>query len=280
MNKTLIVVLVVFGALLVGALLLSVGIFVGGMAWSAVNNVHWGMMGGSVSRQLHGQGYRQMPGNWGRGSNQYPSNGMGPGMMGGFNQRWSETSSPLSIDTAESAVEKYVESLNNPDLVVKEVMIFDNHAYAEIVEQSTGIGAMEVLVDPVSLDVYPEHGANMMWNLKYGMMSTEGHGMMQGGRMGGMMGGGWRGSPQDVQEVSAEMPISAEEAVKIARDYLDGISSGLQVGEHADQFYGYYTLHTLKNGEVVGMLSVNGFSGQVLLHTWHGNFIEMSEEGE
>jgi len=25
-------------------------------------------------------------------------------------------------------------------------------------------------------------------------------------------------------------------------------------------------------------LSVNGYSGQVFLHTWHGDFIEMTEE--
>jgi hypothetical protein len=29
---------------------------------------------------------------------------------------------------------------------------------------------------------------------------------------------------------------------------------------------------------IVGMLSVNGYTGQIFLHTWHGNFIEESEE--
>ena len=57
-------------------------------------------------------------------------------------------------------------------------MIFDNNAYARITEKSTGIGAMELLVDPASLVVFPEYGPNMMWNLKYGMMS--GAGMMGG----------------------------------------------------------------------------------------------------
>jgi hypothetical protein len=28
---------------------------------------------------------------------------------------------------------------------------------------------------------------------------------------------------------------------------------------------------------MAGMLSVNGYSGQVFLHTWHGAFIEESE---
>ena len=32
-----------------------------------------------------------------------------------------------------------------------------------------------------------------------------------------------------------------------------------------------------KDGKVAGMLSVNGYSGQVFLHTWHGAFVEESE---
>ena len=50
--------------------------------------------------------------------------------------------------------------------------------------------------------------------------------------------------------------------------------------EHADAFYGYYTIHTLENGEVVGMLSVNGFTGQVFPHTWHGELVEMGDEAD
>jgi hypothetical protein len=42
-------------------------------------------------------------------------------------------------------------------------------------------------------------------------------------------------------------------------------------------FYGYYTLDFSTNGKVVGMLSVNGYSGAVFLHTWHGTFIEELE---
>ncbi len=48
--------------------------------------------------------------------------------------------------------------------------------------------------------------------------------------------------------------------------------------EHADPFYGYYTLHILRDGETVGMLSVNGYSAQAFLHSWHGDFVEMTEE--
>ena len=50
--------------------------------------------------------------------------------------------------------------------------------------------------------------------------------------------------------------------------------------EHANPFYGYYTIHTLKDGQIEGMLSVHGTAGQVWYHIWHGRFIQMIGEEE
>ena len=44
-----------------------------------------------------------------------------------------------------------------------------------------------------------------------------------------------------------------------------------------DAFYGYYNLHTLRDGQIEGMLSVNGYRGGVWYHDWHGPFIGMEE---
>ena len=168
---------------------------------------------------------------------------------------------PLTMAEAESALEDYLAASAYDDLEIGEIMIFDNHAYAQFVEVSTGIGAMEVLVDPVSLAVTPEHGPNMMWNQKYSTMGS--HGMM-----GGLL----------ASAVSTEMPVSENEASTLAQSYLDEAYPGLEVDEHTDAFYGYYTLHTLQDGETVGMLSVNGYTGQVFLHTWHGDLLERHAE--
>ena len=258
MNRTL---LVVIGLLLVlvlacGALLLGIGIARAVFA-AAVPRFGGMMQNWGFSFPF---GFRMGPGMMG--------NGWRGGMMGGgYGPGGPVTASPLSIEEAQDAVQAYLDDLGNSDLALKEVMIFDNHAYAEIVEKSTGIGAMEVLVDPASGSVYPEHGPNMMWNLKYSGMS---------GMMGGMM-GGWR-NPQNGPQPSAEMPVSAEQAVELAQKYLDQYMPGVQVEGHADPFYGYYTLHTSRGGQITGMLSVNGYSGQVFPHTWHGAFITMSEE--
>jgi hypothetical protein len=143
-------------------------------------------------------------------------------------------------------------------------MQFSNHFYGEVREESTSIGAFEILIDPVTAAVIPEFGPNMMWNVKYGHM---GGGMM--GRGMGMMGGIATG-------YTGEMTLTADEALELAQGYLDATVPGTFV-DGPEAFYGYYTLHTTnEQGEITGMLSVNGSTGQVWPHTWHGEFIEMS----
>ncbi len=214
-----------------------------------------------------GWGYSFGPGMMGRGfRNGVQGYGYG-GMMGGYGYSSGAAANltPLTIDQATQAAERYLANLNLPDLKIAEVMIFDNNAYVRVVEQSTGIGAFELLVDPATQVAYPEYGPNMMWNLKYGGLNHR-----------GMMGGyAWSTTPADI---SAEMPVSAQQALEAAQKYLDTYQPGMKTAEDADPFYGYYTIDTLRDGKVVGMLSVNGYTGQVFLHAWHGNFIQMSEE--
>lgn len=178
-----------------------------------------------------------------------------------------------SLPEARDAVEQAVRSYGNSDLEVAEVMEFANNYYAEVREKESGTGAMELLVDKGTGQVYPEPGPNMMWNTRYGMMAG-GRGM--GGMMGqggGMMGGSYRADPDE------KVSVSPEQATDIANDYLDRVSPDTKAGE-AEEFYGYYTLHTEKDGEITGMLSVNGYSGEVWYHSWHGPFVAMDEGKE
>jgi len=168
---------------------------------------------------------------------------------------------PISLDKAVELAERYVTSLGNPDLDVKEVMEFELNFYFIVYEKSTGIGAFEMLIDRYDGRMRPEPGPNMMWNTKYGMM----RGMGRGGMM-----GRWSGTP------TTNMPITAEQAEKIAAEFLRGYLPGASI-EKPDVFYGYYTFHVLREGRIYGMLSVNGYSGQVWYHNWHGAFIAMKE---
>ena len=101
-------------------------------------------------------------------------------------------------------------------------------------------------------------GPNMSWNTKYGMMTQ-------------MMGDYSRGGSP-----TADMPVTEEQAKELAQQFLDANLPGDSMAD-ADTFYGYYTLHTLRDGQIEGMLSVNGYTGAVWYHTWHGTFMGMEE---
>jgi len=189
----------------------------------------------------------------------------GPGMMG---RGWQDMpcdeititpgdSRTTSLEEAQEAIERYVDRLGYTDLHVTEIMEFERNTYAIVAEEGTGIGAMELLVDRRSGAVGPEPGPNMMWNAKYGMH--------RGGRM-GMMGG----------YATGEMTLSPEEAQDVAQRWLDANRPGRTAGD-ADAFYGYYTLHFLNDGDIEGMLSVHGSTGDVWYHSWHGDFIALVE---
>jgi hypothetical protein len=193
-------------------------------------------------------------------------NMMGLGMMG---SGWSNmpctegyvapgSGTVASLEEAREAVERYVDALGYTGLQLTEVMEFERNYYAIVAEEKTGIGAMELLVDKSSGAVGPEPGPNMMWNAKYGMM-----------RGGAMMGG----------YADDEMVLSPDEAQDVAQRWLDANLPGRTAGE-ADPFYGYYTLHFLNDGQIEGMLSVHGSSGDVWYHSWHGGFIAMAGEHE
>ena len=297
MNKTLRTIIIIAVVLIGAVALVGTGFAFGRSAWSMGGYNPGGMMGfynqndqnaqfgyGMGSGMMGGQGsYGMMDGSgYGMMGPGMMGNAGGYGMMGGYGNL--ENVDPLTVDETREIVEAYLASFGDDGLAIEEIMIFDNNAYAIIVEESTGIGAFELLVDPVTKAVFPEYGPNMMWNLKYGMMSgfggygMMGPGMMMGGRGSyGMMGSQGFGGDLDLSEVSADLSVSPEETQETAQRYLDQYLPGTSVTDEITAFYGYYTLDFEKDGEIAGMLSVNGFTRQVFPHTWHGEFIEMVE---
>lgn len=165
----------------------------------------------------------------------------------------------ITLDQAVESANRYLSDYDDPDLALSEVMEFENNFYAEVVEQSTGVHAFELLIDRSSGAVSPEPGPNMMWNTRYGHMS-------------GMM-GGWRGRQ------TAVMAVTPERAREIAQGWLEQNQPGRSAEQDVDEFYGYYTIHIMQDGKINGMLSVNGYTGEVWYHNWHGGFIDMKEIG-
>ena len=159
------------------------------------------------------------------------------------------------IDQAVSDVEAYLKdySGDTAGLEIKEVMEFENNFYVMVIEKTSGKGAFELLVDPYTGAVYQEPGPNMMWNLKYGHMRR--------GQVG----------------ESGENRLSLEEAKALAQKAVAGYNASAEIEGTGMEFYGYYTFDYTVNGQIVGMLSVNGFNGESWFHNWHGIFISEKE---
>lgn len=286
MNKPLSTILTVLAVLV-----LAGAIFFAGSVYARANSFGPSMMYGWNNGNAYGPNMMNgrgpsMMGGYDNNTNIYGPGGMmgnGGNMMNSYGYNNANVT-PLTIDQTKAAAEKYLANLNNSDFEIAEIMVFDNNSYVVVKETGTGIGAFELLVDPASQVAYPEHGPNMMWNLKYSrlnheyMMGGNGYGMMGNGGMmgyGNTMMQGWDNT--STADVSAAMTVTPEQAVEYAQKYLDASISGAVAATDPVQFYGYYTLDFEKDGKVAGMLSVNGYSGQVFLHTWHGTFIEETE---
>jgi hypothetical protein len=165
----------------------------------------------------------------------------------------------IGLDRAVKISQDVAASYRSGDLAADEVIEFSGNYYASIREKATKIGAFEILIDRATGSVTREPGPDMMWNAKYSMMG------------GGMVGGfGVSGSKP--------MTITPQQAQDIAQRWLDANQTG--TGANApDSFYGFYTVDFQTAGRLVGMLSVNGYSGQVWFHSWHGSFIQVRDLG-
>ncbi|NWF87128.1 hypothetical protein HXY32_04895 [Candidatus Bathyarchaeota archaeon] len=184
---------------------------------------------------------------------------------------WSSWRRSLTMDQAAKLAEDYLKSLNFADLAIDEIMEFEYNFYIVYYEKSTNIGAFEAIINKGGNriggmmqmmmgygGVRPEQGPNMMWNTKYGM-----HGGM-----------GWMHRSGAVYANNAS--VTEEQAKGYAQKYLDKYFSGI-IAEDVHPFYGYYTIHIMKENTIFGMLSVNSATGEVWYHNWHGAYIQTLE---
>lgn len=170
---------------------------------------------------------------------------------GGYGFRQPVNATRLTIDEAQEQAVDYAQKIGE-NLEVTEVMEFSNNFYAVVKETDTNKGAFELLINPYTGQTDLEMGASMMWNQKYGRMNN-------------------LANPSPVNT------LTIEQAATAAQDALDLRIPGAILESDGIDFYGYYSFDYKVNGEVAGMLSVNGDSGRVLFHTWHSNFISEKE---
>ena len=173
--------------------------------------------------------------------------GWWPGGIGMMGQAVRGDGPVRTLTDAQQAADRYAQRYG---LHAGEVMQFDNGFYAELLD-AAGNGATEVLIDPGTGTVGLEYGPAMMWNTANGMHRLR----------------------------ADSAAISPGQAQQIAQAWLADNRPDEQAGE-AEAFPGYYTLHTLHDGKIVGMLSVNARTEAVWYHTWHGRFVDMQEASD
>ena len=208
---------------------------------------------------------------------------------------------PLTIAQARERAGAWLRDAGFDGFTVGEVMEFNNQFYVTALDAS-GNPAFELLASRNGSQIHPE--PTMMWNTTYnpmlagadtrlaqammsgGMMSggsMMAGGMMSGGSMmaGGMMSGGSMmasmssGAPQGAVNGSLNQPLAqpltTDGAAAAAQAWLDANRPGLTAAAPV-AFPGYVTLHTERDGKIVGMLSVQTTTGAVWEHAWHGTF--------
>jgi len=188
----------------------------------------------------------------------YYNNGMMNGRVNS-NQNQNSSNEKLTPDQILLDVENYLKGYGN-NLQVADIFVFqDADYYVSVEETDTGRGAMEILVNPYTGQIYPEPGPNMMWNEKYSMM----------------MGGSFLYNANTTYTAT----VARTEAVKIADDFVKSqLGEAFSVPGEGHAFYGYYTFHIMKDDKVIGMLSVNDLTGEVWHHDWHGELEQVISE--
>ena len=194
----------------------------------------------------------------------------GSGMMSNWfgtntnnNQRDYVGKEKMSIDKIRDAVENYIQ-IYNDNLEIADIFVFkDTDYYVSIQEKDTGKGAIELLVNPYTGDVYPENGPNITWNEKYAIYGGSSYGMMGSFQQ--------NRNNRNYRDEYTEKYIDRNKAIKIANEYAKrNIDKDFSVLDEGREFYGYYTFQVNEGDKPVGMLSVNYYTGDIWFHNWHG----------
>ncbi|HII81394.1 MAG TPA: peptidase M4, partial [Methanosarcina sp.] len=130
-----------------------------------------------------------------------------------------------------------------PEIEIEDLMAFSSNYYGVVKDAKNDQYIAEVVVDRYSGSAYPEPGPNMMWNTRYGAGRAQAEG------------------------VSYDLAGSK----KLAGEFLTGYLPEAQIME-SHEMPGYYTFDFGRQ-EIEGMLSVNAYSGQIWVHTWHGPYL-------
>ncbi len=146
--------------------------------------------------------------------------------------------------------------MDNPGLIVARLREFTYAYQVEVAERSTGRHVFDLMLGKGTLQNSPKAGPNIFWNTKYGSMIAEvggGYGML--GRV-------------LSREPSNDMSLTEPMARATAEEAIEGLDADLKLTDGVKVFYGFYEYTLSWEGELVGELDVNGYTGQVWYKDW------------
>ncbi len=197
-----------------------------------------GMMYNQDGNYSYGPGMMNNPGyNYGYGSGM-----MGNMMMGNMMALYYPESRPIAQNEAIKNMESFARQYGS-NVEVEDFMVFSSNYYAVVKDTESDQDIAEIIVDRYSGSIYPEPGPNMMWNTRSGAGRTRTEGT----------------------------EYNLAQAENLTKDFLGGYLPEAQIME-SKEMPGYYTFDFGRH-DIEGMLSVNAYSGQVWVHTWHGPYL-------
>jgi hypothetical protein len=223
--------------IIIGLLVLAVIILLAFLAFRPMMYSSSYNSGGYQSGQM-GPGMMNNPGyNYGYGSGM-----MGNMMAGNMMALYYPESRPIPQDEAIRNMQSFAHQYG-PNIEVEDFMTFSSNYYGVVKDANSSQEIAEVLVDRYSGSAYPEPGPNMIWNTQYGAGRAQAEG------------------------VTYDLAGSK----KLAEEFLTGYLPEAQIME-SHEMPGYYTFDFGRK-DIEGMLSVNAYSGQIWVHTWHGSYL-------
>ncbi len=160
----------------------------------------------------------------------------------------------ITIDQVEELVKNYLR--DNSNLRAEEIIEFANDFYVRFSEKDTGINAFVALVHPYNGRLYPGHHPDKYWNTEYRDEAVD----VTSNRVTSDMG-------------SSPMTVTEEQAWNDAQRFIERHLPDGQAGA-VERFYGYYIIPVLMFEDVIGLVSINGYTGEVCYEACHGSLIE------
>jgi hypothetical protein len=170
--------------------------------------------------------------------------------------KWDSPSSTQLPSTPHLSMDEIIkagnEFISNYKTGIELVRIIETSKYFYIAfrETGSGIGAFELLADPVTGQMGFETGPSQFWNTKYGV---------------------W-GSGKDMVNT-----VSTGQAQNNAIMFLKKENPLASLDPDPIDFHGYYSFFERQDNQIVGVLSVNGITGEVEQHDWLGKVLQIRD---